>query len=227
MKLIHARISGWTATFRLPMFYTGTGITSPVPPYSTLLGLLGNMAGRVIHPEETRIGFAFQSDGTSYDLESLQRLQVDDKGRLKEKPERNVAMRQFLVKPQLDLYLDNIETLLPVLKNPVCTPLLGRSQDVAWIKAVNIIDAQLVEEGFVRDTLVPFPQEGAKGLILNLPDYFENDENGFTRTIGSMTCFQVVKGPAYIRRSNLYQVPESRQTIYLHRLAKSNGNTLG
>ena len=46
MKLLHAKIVGWTATFRMPLLYSGTGLTAPVPPYSTILGFIGNLAAR-------------------------------------------------------------------------------------------------------------------------------------------------------------------------------------
>jgi CRISPR-associated protein Cas5t len=80
MKLLHARLEGWTATFRLPLIYSGTGLTAPLPPYSTILGLIGNLAGRQIAPNETRIGYIFRSRGTSYDLETSRRLEMDKDG---------------------------------------------------------------------------------------------------------------------------------------------------
>ncbi len=70
MKLLHAKIRGWTATFRLPLLYSGTGLTAPVPPYSTLLGFIGNLAAREIKPNETRIGYVFRSAGLAIDMES-------------------------------------------------------------------------------------------------------------------------------------------------------------
>jgi CRISPR-associated protein Cas5t len=216
MKLLHAQIAGWTATFRLPMFYTGTGLTSPLPPYSTLLGLLGSLAGRVVRPEETRIGFSFQSSGTDYDLESTQRLKMEQ-GRLREQPNRNVAKRQFLVQPQLDLYLDNLD-LRPIFENPMNVPCLGRSQDVAWIKTVDVLEVERVEQGTVHGTLLPFPQEGASGLILVLPEYFGNDDEGYTRTIGKMGRFQAVVGAATIQRTDLFQAPDTEFSVYLHHL---------
>jgi CRISPR-associated protein Cas5t len=217
MKLLHARLRGWTATFRLPMFYTGTGLTAPLPPYSTLLGLLGNLAGRDVGPGETRIGYTFCSSGSDFDLESLQRLKVE-KGRLKEQPDRNVAKRQFLVRPQLDLYLDNIAAFAPVLENPLNVPCLGRSQDVAWIEKVEEVEVEPIEEGTIHNTLVPFPQPGASGLILVLPDYFHNADDGHTRTVGRMRQFQVVASPSQVRREGLFQVPSCEHSIYLHQL---------
>src|ERR1044072_4487492 len=99
MKLLHVRLEGWTATFRLPLIYSGTGLTAPVPPFSTLLGLVGNLAGREIAAYETRIGYVFRSSGTAYDLETTRRLEMDKKsGRLKAQNVPGIARRQFHVR---------------------------------------------------------------------------------------------------------------------------------
>lgn len=217
MRLLHARLSGWTATFRLPMFYTGTGLSAPLPPYSTLLGLLGNLAGRVVDPHETRIGYSFSSSGSSLDLETVQRLKLE-RGFLREQPDRNVAKRQFLVRPQLDLYLDNAKAFHPVLNNPANVPCLGRSQDLAWIEMVEEIEAEPIEAGIVQGTLVPFPQQDASGLILVLPDYFDNADQGYTCNAGKMRSFQAIMTPTHIQREDLFRVPSSDKCVYMHRL---------
>jgi CRISPR-associated protein Cas5t len=219
MKLLHVRLEGWTATFRLPLIYSGTALTAPVPPYSTLLGLIGNLAAREIKPHETRIGYRFQSVGTSYDLETTRRLELDkNTGRLKSQRIPGIATRQFHVRPELDLYLDNLN-LREVFEQPANAPCLGRSQDLAWIKEVAEIEAEPCDEGIVRGTLIPFPQSGAYGQILNLPDYFHNDQRGYTRSVGRMTKFLAVRyeTPAHIKRADLFRVTmsKSEEVIYL------------
>lgn len=223
MKLLRVRIRGWTATFRLPLLYTGTGLSAPVPPYSTLLGLIGSVAGREIQPHETRIGYEFRSDGLALDLERTQRLMMNTKTRrLRPQPERGIAKRQFHVRPQLDLYLDNIE-LRTVFESPENCPCLGRSQDVAWITTVDVVDAESVAEGIVRGTLIPFPEPSAGGIILRLPECFYNSDTGYTRRIGKLGMYQVIRydAPARIRREGLVSVEgmEDGHAIYLHTLA--------
>lgn len=221
MKLLYVCIRGWTATFRLPLLYSGTGLTSPLPPYSTLLGLIGSLAGRQIHWGDTRIGFIFQCAGTAIDLESLERLQLD-KGKLKKHPDRNVVRRQFLINPQLDLFLDNLELqeAFELPKNPPC---LGRSQDLAWIKSVKQIEAKPIKRGLIRGTLVPFPQEGVSGQILVLPDFFDNVKDGYTRTVGKLNRYQAVKWdmPATVedvKEGELLSIDGRQEAIYLHTL---------
>ena len=221
MKLLHARLEGWTATFRLPLIYSGTGLTSPLPPYSTILGLIGNLAGHQIAPDQTRIGYIFRSTGTSYDLETSRRLEMDKEGRLKPQSVPGIAKRQFHVRPSLDLYLDNT-ALRSAFDLPANVPCLGRSQDLAWITLVEEVDAELCDAGIIRGTLVPFPQAGATGVILPLPDYLLNDQTGFTRSVGRVAKFQAVRyeTPVQITRADLFRVDglAENEAIYLRSL---------
>lgn len=222
MKLLHIRLEGWTATFRLPLIYSGTSLTAPVPPYSTLLGLIGNLAAREIPPDETRIAYRFRSTGTSYDLETTRRLEMDKSGRLKSQRVPGIAKRQFHVRPTLDLYLDNLD-LRTAFESPANAPCLGRSQDVAWITRVAEVEAEPCAEGIVRGTLIPFPQPGASGQILNLPDYFINNERGYTRQTGRSAKFLAVRyeTPARITRDDLYKLADRTddEAIYLRSCA--------
>jgi CRISPR-associated Cas5-like protein len=222
LKLLHIQICGWTATFRLPLLYSGTGLTSPLPPYSTLLGLLGALAGREITPNETRIGFVFRSHGTAIDRESLKRLRIDNAGRLGIQPKPNNRMNQFHICPRLDLYLDNTD-FRHFFDKPCNPPCLGRSQDVAWIKRVREVEAAPVQQGEIRGTLVPFPQSGASGQILVLPDYFDNNRNGYTRTIGMLNRYLAIKWEtparvAGVRDGELLNLPVAGETVYMHQL---------
>lgn len=217
MKLLHARIRGWTATFRLPLLYSGTGLTAPVPPYSTLLGFIGNLAAREIRPNETRIGYVFRSAGLAIDMETTQRFKlVGEKLRPQEK---GIVKRQFHLNPTLDLYLDNLD-FQEFFEQPRNTPSLGRSQDLVWIEKVEMVEAENVPQGNLRGTLIPFPQSGASGQILNLPEYFFNDERGYTRRIGKTSKFVAVnfESPSRITRENIFRVENlaDETMIYLH-----------
>jgi CRISPR-associated protein Cas5t len=222
VKLLHVRIEGWTATFRLPLLYSGTGLSAPVPPYSTLLGLIGSLAGREVSASEARIGYEFQSQGLALDLERTTRLMMEKKThRLRLQPERGIAKRQFHVRPRLDLYLDKLE-FRSVFESPENPPCLGRSQDVAWVTTVEEVEAESAKEGYIRGTLIPFPEPNAGGVILRLPEYFDNVDAGYTRRIAKLGMYQAIKydSPANIRRDGLVHLrgqPEGT-TIYLHKL---------
>ena len=216
MKLLHAKIVGWTATFRMPLLYSGTGLTAPVPPYSTLLGFIGNLAAREIKPHETRIGYIFKSSGLAVDMETTQRLKMSSGGKLGPQ-EKGIVKRQFHLNPTLDIYLDNLD-FQDFFENPRNTPALGRSQDLVWIEKTEIVEAESISEAKIGGTLLPFPQNDVGGQILNLPEYFFNEERGFTRRTGKTSKFVAVKyeNASNISRDNLFKLNNSETAIYLH-----------
>jgi CRISPR-associated protein Cas5t len=220
--LLHVRIRGWTATFRLPLLYSGTGISSPVPPYSTLLGMMGCIAGRQLAPDVTRIGYVFKSDSAAIDLETTKRFSTTDKGRLVPNTAKGdaIAKRQFLVKPELDLYLDNL-SLRSIFEHPANIPTLGRSQDLCWIEFITEVEAESISSGMVRGSLVRFPAEGASGVILLLPDWLDNSVLGYARETGRLSKYQAVRyemPSRNVKCSNLYKVSDREEAIFLNSL---------
>ena len=106
MRALHIRFGAFSAAYPYPFVKSGTQPTLPAPPFSSVLGHISACAGRVVGPEETQLGFEFDSAGRGIDLERTRRLQTDKKfGRLSENPERGIAKREFHVYPRLDLYL--------------------------------------------------------------------------------------------------------------------------
>lgn len=222
MKLLHVRIRGWTATFRLPLLYSGTGLSSPVPPYSTLLGMMGCIAGRELAPDVSRIGYVFKSESSAIDLETTKRFSTTDKGRLVPNTAKGdgIAKRQFLVNPELDLYLDNT-SLRTIFEHPANIPTLGRSQDLCWFESIDEVEAEPVASGMIRGSLIRFPSEGASGIILLLPDWFDNADLGYARETGRLSKYQAVRyeAPSHnVRCPDLYKVPGREEVIFLNKL---------
>ena len=62
MKYLRILIEGWTASFRYPAFISGFQPTLPVPPLSTIYGLLSAAKGELVTPDETNVGLAKQDD---------------------------------------------------------------------------------------------------------------------------------------------------------------------
>ncbi|MDN3511929.1 MAG: type I-B CRISPR-associated protein Cas5b [Candidatus Jettenia sp.] len=220
-KLLHIHIKGWTATFRLPLLYSGTGLTSPVPPYSTLIGMIGCIAAKDFSPNDIgKLGYVFKSDSKAVDLETTKRLSMNEKGELGPNIRKGdgIAKREFHIKPDLHLYLENL-LLRSFFENPQNIPTLGRSQDLCWIESIKEVSCELKEEGSVRGTLVPFPTHGASGLILLLPDWFDNVKNGYTRSIVKLRRYQAVKynsPTGKIKLKNLFAVDGQDSHVYLH-----------
>lgn len=234
LKLLNVKIRGWTATFRLPFLYSGTGLTSPVPPYSTILGMIGNIAAKEIYPKDVgRIGYIFQSDGTTMDLERTVRFNLKNNTFQPNtgKSKYGIVNRQFHVNPRLDLYIENLK-LADAFENPKNPPALGRSQDVCWIettkegeyrgKGFNVVEAESVNEAAISGTLIPFPQEGASGMIILLPEWFNNSKIGYTRTLKKMNRFHAVRydnnAPALRakKKDMFYSIVGTDKYIYLH-----------
>jgi CRISPR-associated protein Cas5t len=168
MKFLRILIEGWTASFRYPTFISGFQPTLPVPPLSTIYGLLSAVKGELVTPEDANVGFVFDSEAKSIDLETIYEL----KGLKGNKS--NVAKREFLFNPKLYLYLDNLE-FIEFFKRPAYPVLLGRSSDLAYIKEIKEIDLTKQSDISLGKTILPFGTDGAFGVIQALPTHFSDD----------------------------------------------------
>ncbi len=220
---LHVRLEGLTSSFRYPLTISGTQISTPVPSYSNILGMISACAGRPVGNKETRIGFEFHCQSHDLELERTNRLKVDHKGHLKPQSKgQGIYKRQVYWHPKLDLYITNIE-FKKVFHNPVATPCFGRSQDIAWIKFVKEIDLILTPKGSLGPTLIPSPQPGIPGLVVRLPEWISNNRMGYTRETGPFGVYQAMIPTTNIRfeieRNNLYRptdTPDENYIIYLH-----------
>lgn len=168
MKFLRILIEGWTASFRYPTFISGFQPTLSVPPLSTIYGLLSAVKGEQVTPEDTNIGFVFESDAKSVDLETIYEL----KGLKGNKS--NVAKREFLFNPKLYLYMDNLD-FKEFFKKPSYPVLLGRSSDLAYIKEIKEMDIDKKSGINLGKTILPFGTDGAFGVIQALPTHFSED----------------------------------------------------
>ncbi len=167
MKYLRILIEGWTASFRYPAFISGFQPTLPVPPLSTIYGLLSAAKGELVTPDETNVGFVFDYDAKAVDLETIYEL----KGLKGNKS--NVAKREFLFNPSLYLYTDDLE-FKKYFKNPAYPILLGRSSDLAIISEIKEIEMGKKNNVKLGKTILPFGIEGAFGIIQALPTHFSD-----------------------------------------------------
>ena len=168
MKFLRILIEGLTASFRYPTFISGFQPTLPIPPLSTIYGLLSAVKGESVTPNDTNVGFVFESEAKSVDLETIYEL----KGLKGNKS--NVANREFLFNPKLYLYLDNLE-FKKYFQKPVYPILLGRSSDLAFIKEIKEVNMEKKSNCTLGKTILPFGTEGAFGVIQALPTHFSED----------------------------------------------------
>jgi CRISPR-associated protein Cas5t len=225
MRALHAKLAGFSASFRHPLTITGTQISTPVPAYSTILGLISACAGKIVKPSDTEVGFEFRASTTDREVERTNRFQFKNGILSPHKEGQSIMYRQVHFNPILDLYLTNLD-LKSAFESPTSTPCLGRSQDISWIEFVREIELTSVEEGDVGPTLLPRPFP-IKGLILRLPEWMENDRRGYVRRAGPFgfymsgmptdTVRSRVKGPCLYRSSD---AESANDAIYVHKWVK-------
>jgi CRISPR-associated protein Cas5t len=222
---IHVRFEGFTASFRHPLILSGTQMSTPVPAYSHLLGMISACAGRAVTPNETRIGFEFHCQSHDLELQRTVRWKVDKQGRLKPHSKGpGIAYRQVYWQPRLDLFVTNLNLKAPFEK-PAATACFGRSQDIAWIKLCREISLEPMPQGTLGPTLIPYPQFGIAGLIVRLPEWFENNAFGRPRRPGPFGHYQAMPPTVgdlrfQVKRDDLFHpsdAPHQEHAVYLHR----------
>lgn len=226
---LHVRFEGLTSSFRHPLTISGGQISTPMPAYSNILGMISACAGHVVKPKDTKVGFEFHCKSYDQEIERSDRLMVDKKGQLKSHSEgQGIYSRQVYWKPQLDLYLTNT-TLKNIFEAPVSTPCLGRSQDIAWIKFVKEIELLQKKNGKIGPTLLPNPKPGLPGLVFRLPEWMDNSKKGYTRKPGAFGMYQAIPSTVdqlySIERDNLYHPSDSNDidhVIYLYQWLSTN-----
>lgn len=223
---LHIRLEGFSSSFRHPLTISGTQISTPVPSYSNLLGMISACAGRIIKPEETRIGFEFHCQSNDLELERTVRWELKG-GKLKQHSKgQGISNRQVYWYPKLDLYLTEI-SLKKAFENPSATPCLGRSQDIAWIIFVKEIELCPLQNGELGPTLIPMPQKGVPGLVVRLPEWMNNKKMGYVRETGPFGIYQAMSPTSELRfeveRENLFHPSDAQidnHVIYLHEWIK-------
>lgn len=167
MKVLRVLIEGWTASFRYPTFVSGFQPTLPVPPLSTIYGLLSAAKGELVYPDDLGIGFVFEYDSKAVDLETIYELKAL-KGN-----KSNIVKRQFLFNPKLYLYIRNLD-FKNYFKQPAYPLLLGRSSDLVMVSDISEIDIEQESNVNLGKTILPLGTDGAFGTIQALPTHFTN-----------------------------------------------------
>lgn len=219
-KVLEVKLSGWTATPRMPFILSGNSVCMPVPSYSILLGIVGCCLGRVVEPNEVKIGFQYQFDTVAKDMETRQRLEFDGK---KVKPHAkgtDAYLREFHVAPQLTIWLDRLDWE-GYFTSPVGTPALGRSQDLLKIESVRQVAVSPTKSGKVSGCMLPFSMQlKAGGQLVQLAEaYQESDKVGGGRMPTQTAMFIAIPpdNPSTVSMANLFSTQEENPvSFYLH-----------
>jgi len=168
MKFLRVLIEGWTASFRYPAFVSGFQPTLPVPPLSTIYGLLSSIKGDIIRPEDVSIGYIFNYESKATDLEQIYEIKAL-KGN-----KSNIIKREFLINPKMYLYINDLD-FKKYLDSPYYNLLLGRSSDLAMISEIKEIELKKKTNVTLGKTILPFGTKGAYGILQALPVSFSDE----------------------------------------------------
>jgi CRISPR-associated protein Cas5t len=227
IKALHVHLEGFTAFFRIVWSITASQMTLSCPSYSTILGLISACTGKIVRPHDTRIGFEFRHVSDGEELERTDRFVLSGKYLKEQVKGQGLLYRQIHFRPQLDLYLTNLD-LVDSFTNPTTTLCLGRSQDLCWITKVEEVDLVPVKSGNIGSTMISnrILKTYLSPEIVKCVEWFDNDVVGRTRKVGNMGFYQAIP-PSDIRTNvtiaNLYHpsnLANPEDVIYLHEWSK-------
>lgn len=165
MKTLRIHITALTSSFRYPSFVVGVQPTLPVPPLSTIYGLISAAKGIRVTPNDVSVGYLFFNNGEGVDLETVYELESARKAK------SNVVKREFLSDINLYLYIDDLN-YKKYFKKPYYPLLLGKSDNLAKINNIKEVDLEKRKEVKLGKTILPFSIKGAHGTFYSLPTYF-------------------------------------------------------
>lgn len=177
LEALRITLTAYTASFRVPHF-VGHQLTLPVPPLSTIYGLISAAVGRWVLPEEVEwLAYRLEYGGKQMDLEAIWTVERKKPHESARFVTRNVIQREFLAFPALTLYLPP-EWEAP-FRRPRYPLLLGRTQDVAGVEEIARTVLEPVDEGEVGGVLLPMElikmAERGSAWLHNLPVAFTEE----------------------------------------------------
>lgn len=207
MKVFRVHIRGWTASFRYPVFVTGFQPTLPVPPLSTIYGLISAAKGYLVTPADTAVGYVFKSSGKAVDLETIYELAETLKAK------SNVCRRELLFEPNLYLYFDD-HAIAATFEKPYYPLLIGRSTELAMVEEIKEIELEERIGVPLGGTVIPFPLEGIFGPLQALPTHFTDEIP--RKAVGTRPFYMVDSFISYDKRPMPYD-KEKNWGIWFHK----------
>lgn len=217
MEFLRVDVSAMTASFRYPMFVVSYQPTYPVPPISTIYGLLSAAKGSKVNLTDVNVGYKFTSKGKGVDLERIHEYGNESEKKPPQRLGTNILQREFLYNCHLTLYLSDTN-FSKYLRNPAYTLLLGRQTDLAVVKEISQVDLKLEKNVEINHTIVPFNGK-IPGQIISLPSDFTDTAE---RKPLNVQTYAIITSPQQL--SEGYFDPDRGQGIYIHDFS-STGKT--
>ncbi len=209
MHVYRVVLTGWVTSFRHPQLVTGMQPSLPLPPPSTIYGLVSAVVGYWINPEDCPLAYVFHSEGKAKDLESIYQFSKSNIAK------SNVIMREWLTDWQLWLYFTD-RKLAESFGAPVFPLILGRQQELAHV--VTETSGQVFQEVDLKQTpttlvgtVVPFPFGDTAGMVMALPLAMSPD---LPRQAIGVRPWLLIKEPSKINHENVFHDPQLEQGVY-------------
>lgn len=165
MRVARVRVYAPVTSFRHPFFVTGAQPSFAMPPPSTVHGHCASALGEWPDPSTFFFGIHFMFKARARDLEHQHiatalsgktRLRVPtDDGDVPATTEVSIqpVTREFLFDARMTLYLD--PSFADAFRKPVFPVVLGRSQDLAEVEAVDEVTLERPTRARIEHTLLP------------------------------------------------------------------------
>jgi CRISPR-associated protein Cas5t len=166
VRVLKLELEGVTTSFRYPHFLVGRQPSFPMPPPATIYGHIASALGAYPDPNSFRFAYSFTHNGSVDDYEHTWLIEADKRKKVtKNYPHApnilasmNPTLRQIFYAPRLTLYLETAD--LAYWHNAFLEPrypvALGRSQDLASYRSVQILDLETSGTGYYDHTLLPW-----------------------------------------------------------------------
>jgi len=163
LEAIRVDLEGPVASFRYPHFLIGRQPTYPMPPPSTIYGLISAALGHFPDPESLRFAYRFECERHRIDdVETIWFVQPNtatrDKAAQKNlEAQSNVLPREWLLHPHLTLYVisDELQALHQAFRSPCYILTLGRSQELVSVRRVDRVTLRSTKKGRLAPGLLP------------------------------------------------------------------------
>ncbi len=188
MKVLKVELEGITASFRYPHFLVGRQPSYPMPPPATIYGHVCSAVGDYIDPASFSFACYFTYQGKGDDVESIYQTTPGSGKIIKQWGEinnvelnMNPYLREILLFPRLTLYIDSpegLQNLYNAFRSPRYPVILGRSQDMAGYRRVDVIELEKASYAYFEGTLLPacYAMRTGAGVSVTMPRFINQED---------------------------------------------------